>query len=62
MEYAEIIDRLEALMQEYHESFPKRIVTKLSGSFEVYDSDEDRAFIDGMNRAIDLVRELTVGL
>lgn len=58
MDIDQIIEKLEALVEQYEESAPKETVKKFSGTVELYVMETDMAFIQGMERALDLMREL----
>lgn len=58
MDFDKIIDRLEALAEEYHEAAPKELLQNLSGTVEVCADELDMHFIAGIDRATELVREM----
>ena len=58
MKTDQIIEKLEALIAQYEESAPKETVEKFSGTIELYVLETDAAFIEGLYRAVELVREL----
>lgn len=53
-----VIEKLETLVLEYHEAAPKNIGEDDEGLYAEYMRDEDYFTILGMERALDLVREL----
>lgn len=58
MDIDQIIEKLEALTEQYEESAPKETVQKFSGTVELYTLETDMAFIQGLERARELLEEL----